>query len=515
MTGARQDGRGGRAFAWFGRLSRLVRTAIVLLVLAVLGVVSWLLVGHLTTCGDRIVWTDGQCIGVVTTGADDDVFGAGTADVLARIQEENARVERSGEPFVSVGYLLPLPRAEGGDARLAAQLRRDLVGAHVAQRRANQTRTLGEAPLIRLVVANKGDGAEHWHGVVPDLIEMAADGSRDRLVAVAVGGQSLVTTTRAIDALVGAGVPVLTVRLTADLLTSVPPAPDVPLARLAPSNTDEANAAVAYLRPLARRAMIVQDSNADDTYATSLGAAFQAAFPDAGHEVVEPVEYYDSRLGAVANTMPEILSNVCLNRPDVIYFAGRSPALEALVQALPFRPCLDLRITIVTGSDGVLFAAAAAGATPELRRGLEANAEIIYTAVAHPGAWAAAPEAFQPAAAEYLSGACEECLPRLFPDEYLDDGAVITGYDAVVTVVSAVRLGAGVNDTAPLVAQQLKRLHGREAVPGASGWLSFAATGEARDKATPVLRVRPDGSLEFLQLTSPDGVPCVPDGLSC
>jgi hypothetical protein len=512
VTGTEQDVRRRGPLGWFGRLSRLVRTAIVLVVLAVVGVATWLLVTHLTTCGERIAWIDDQCIGVVTTGADDDVFGAGTADVLARIQEENAQVEASGEPFVSVAYLLPLPRAEGGDP---AQLRRDLVGAHVAQRRANHTRTLGEAPLIRLVVANKGEGAAHWDDVVPALVEMAADGSPDRLVAVAVGGQSLVTTIRAIDALVGAGVPVLTVRLTADLLTTEPPAPDVPLARLAPSNTDEANAAVAYLRPLARRAMIVQDSNTGDPYATSLGAAFHAAFPDSAHEVIEPVEYFDSRRSGVANTMPEILGNICLNRPDVIYFAGRSPALEALVQALPFRPCLDLRVRIVTGSDAVLFAAAAADATPELRRGLEADAEIVYTAVAHPGAWAAAPGAFQPAAAEYLSGPCENCLPRLFPDEYLDDGAVITGYDAVVTAVSAVRLGAAVNDTASLVAQQLKRLHGTEAIPGASGWLSFAATGEARDKATPVLRVRPDGSLEFLQLTSPDGVPCVPDGVSC
>jgi hypothetical protein len=92
---------------------------------------------------------------------------------------------------------------------------------------------------------------------------------------------------------------------------------------------------------------------------------------------------------------------------------------------------------------------------------------------------------------------------------------VITGYDVVVAAVSAVRLGAGVNDTAPLVAQQLKRMHGTHAVPGASGWLSFAATGEARDKALPVLRLQPDGTQEFLQLTSPDGVPCVPDGISC
>jgi hypothetical protein len=463
-------------------------------------------------CAPGIERTDDeQCVGVVTTGAPDDVFGAGYADVLGRIQKENAAVEASGQPFVSVAYLLPLP-AEGDDG-LAGALRRDLVGAYVAQLRANHTRTLGEAPLVRLLVANHGKSAAHWERVVPTLVEMAS-WEAGRLVAVALGGQSLVNTSNALDALVRGRVPVLTGRLTADQLLPYQPGPDVPLARLAPTNTEEAVAASAYLRPTVRTAVIVQDSNPLDTYATSLGEAFRAAFPDATHEIVEPVEYFDSRTPAI-NTMPGILSNICLKRPDIVYFAGRSPELEALVEVLPFRPCLDLPIRIVTGSDGVLFAAAAARGTPELRRGLEANAEVIYTAVAHDGSWTGAPEAFQPAASEYLTGTCEGCLPRLFPNEYLADGAVIMGYDAIVTAVSAVRLGDGLNDTAALVSQQFKRMHGTEAVPGASGWLSFAATGEARDKATPVLRVRPDGSPEFLQLTSPDGVPCVPDGVSC
>jgi ABC-type branched-subunit amino acid transport system substrate-binding protein len=513
VTRTQHDERGHGPFRWFGRLSRLVRAAIVLGALALAVVLGWLAVMWATTCDDRIAWTDGQCIGVVSDGVADDVFGAGTADVLARVQEENARVETSGRPFVSVAYLLPLPR-EGGDRQLADQLRRDLVGAHVAQRRANHTRTLGEAPLVRLLVANHGDSAGHWREVVPALVGMAGDASEDRLVAVAVSGESLTNTTHAIDALVGAGVPVLTVRLTADLLTSTPPTPDVALARIAPTNTDEANAAATYLRPLAGRVMIVQDSNPDDAYARSLGDAFRASFPDDAHHIVEPTEYFDSGRGSVANTMPLILSSICLNRPDALYFAGRSPALEALVQALPFRPCPDLRITIVTG-DAVRFATEPGDMTPELRRGLESNAELVYTGIAHPGGWAAAPGAFQAGSVDYLTATCPDCLPRLFPGEDLNDGAVITGYDVVVAAVSAVRLGAGVNDTAPLVAQQLKRMHGTHAVPGASGWLSFAATGEARDKALPVLRVQPDGTQEFLQLTSPDGAPCVPDGVSC
>jgi hypothetical protein len=476
--------------------------------LAVIGAV----VIPLRYCSLWIANIDEQCIGIAYDHPDD-VFGGRYTDVLGRIRDENARVEASGEPFVSVAYLLPLPR-EGRDEELAAALRRDLIGAHVAQHRANHTRTLGETPLVRLVVANHGELAEHWQYVVPDLIDMAAADSPENLVAVAVGGQSLLNTGNAIDTLVRAGVPVLTVRLTADDLLRAPPGPETPLARLAPSNSDQAVAAATYLRPIANRAILVQDSNPVDTYATGLGAAFLAAFPDPTHEVLEPTEFFDSSLGNAANTMAEIVSNICLQRPDVVYFAGRSPELEALVLALPSRPCMDLRVRIVAGSDGVLFANSAARATPELRRGLEANAEIIYTPVAHPGSWAAAPGAFQPEAPQFLAGSCDSCLDRLFPGESLDDGAVIMGYDAVVAAVSAVRF-FGVNDTAPLVGQRFKRMHGSRAIPGASGWLSFEPTGEARDKAIPVLRVAPDGTQQFLQLTSPDGVPCVPDGTSC
>jgi hypothetical protein len=39
--------------------------------------------------------------------------------------------------------------------------------------------------------------------------------------------------------------------------------------------------------------------------------------------------------------------------------------------------------------------------------------------------------------------------------------------------------------------QALKRLHGTEAVHGASGWLSFASTGGPINKAVPIVALQP------------------------
>jgi hypothetical protein len=175
------------------------------------------------------------------------------------------------------------------------------------------------------------------------------------------------------------------------------------------------------------------------------------------------------------------------------------------VQALPSRICLDRPIRIVTGSDASRLASAGPGGSPELRHGLEADVELLHTALAHPEAWRAAPELFPADATDPLTGSCADCLHPLFPGEHLDDGALIIGYDAVRTAVSAVRAGDRTADTPDLVAGQLGRLHGELAVPGASGWLSFTPSGEPEGRALPVVRIRPDGGAELVGLAAPGG----------
>jgi hypothetical protein len=55
--------------------------------------------------------------------------------------------------------------------------------------------------------------------------------------------------------------------------------------------------------------------------------------------------------------------------------------------------------------------------------------------------------------------------------------------------------------------QQFGTLHDLDAVPGASGWISLDGNGDPIDKAVLILELKPDGTVEFVALSSPDGDP--------
>jgi hypothetical protein len=291
---------------------------------------------------------------------------------------------------------------------------------------------------------------------------------------------------------------------------------------VAPTNRDQAIAAATYLKREASRAVLVQDVKQGDDYLKSLGEAFRQGFkdqsPDPPKRQIVGLETYDSGLGGAANTMGAMLRNICQEKPDLVFFAGRSPALNAFVQALPARPCLhEVPIKIVAGADAVEFAAEVAS-SPDLRRGLDSNASVIYTTQAHPGAWKISEGSFNPEPKRHF-GSCEGCFIHYFPSEPLDDGASIIGYDAIVIGVTAIRPGQGneINDQPELISQQFNRMHGTEAVAGASGWISLkdGRDGSTVNKAVAILQVTTDGSVKFLNLSSVDGVPCVPTMTNC
>jgi ABC-type branched-subunit amino acid transport system substrate-binding protein len=466
-------------------------------------------------CAPGIARESDGCVGI-TDGSHGPVFGAGTADALRLIGEENARIaaDPAGKEVVTLAYVVPIP-PPGVEDDYALRLSHDVMGAAVAQRQANRTNTLGDRPLVRMLVANVGDSASPAAEPVQSLIEMAGSGfAQHKLMAVAVSGKSLDPLIEVIDELVTAEVPVLVSHLTAEQVTSTPPAADTSLARVAPTTSDEAAALAAYLRPSTGRALIVQNSDQEDRYAASLGARFREQYADATHTVVDPDETYIGG-NTAANAMDDILVNICHQRPDVVMFAGRSAELAPFVAALPKRTCLDHPIRVVTGDDGASFAEAVARDEPGLREGLRANASVAYTALAHPEAWRATPDAFAPGTADYLTGPCAECFHTLFPEESLDDSYAIMAYDAVLTAVTTIRQPDESVSSPEAVIQEFKRLHGPQAVAGASGWISLDAAGNPVDKAVAIMEVVPDGGTRFLQLSSPSGTPCRPGAAPC
>ncbi|HEY4004462.1 MAG TPA: hypothetical protein VGM60_04645 [Pseudonocardia sp.] len=461
----------------------------------------------LTHCPGQLSYQADQCVGVSDAG---DVFDPALADVLGKIRLENQRIEALGQPTLSIGVLVSMPRP-GDNPGLAISTREQLEGVYLAQHLANTLSTLGGTPLLRLVVGNAGEDTARWQSVVPDFIDRSQQQGNDRLVAVIASGDSLTPMLDAINQLFGAEIPVMPIRLTANQLSIDPSRVSFPLARPTPTNADQVRAAVTALKPSTRTALLVADTNPNDFYSTSLAAGFRASYPDATHLLIQPAETYDASLGGVANTMRGIMTSICQSQPDVVYFAGRSAALADFVRALPLRSCPNQRVRVATASDAVIFAAdVGRDSSRNLARGLESNTEITFTALAHPDAWTSRPDAFLPGAIAPLRENCADCFRRLFGDDTLTDGSVITGYDSFRVASDAIRAPAGVNDSPAHVAQWLKRLHGPLAVAGASGWISLSDTGDPVNKAVPMLRIQPDGRLTFDQLVAPQGAPCDP-----
>lgn len=489
-------------------LHRRVRIAIVfvlVLALAALGFFVWARVTH---CGPDVERVDGQCVGI-TDGTNGHVFGDATGRALDLIGEENTRI--AGDPSaVSIAYVVPIP-PPGVDDDYATRLAGDIMGVAVAQRQANRTSTVGGPPPIRVLIANIGESGQPSAEPITRLRDMATTGfNQYRLMAVAISGKSLAPLTVAIDTLLTADVPVVISHLTADRLTSLPVTADTALARVAPTTSDEAAAAAAYLRSTgARRTLIVQNTDPEDAYSQDLGKAFRERYPGNGFEIVAPDEPYNGHRKGAANTMPHIVNNLCGQQPpDALFFAGRAPELAELIAAMPYRRCLDRPITVMTGDDGASLAAAVATGSPEVRAGLAANISVAYTALAHPEAWRQAAGAFQPHSADYLTGNAPEAFPTLFPGQSLDDGYAIMAYDAIMTVVRSIRSSQTPLDSPDALIQEFKRIHGIAALPGASGWISLSPTGNTQDKAVPILGIGADGRAKFLQLSSPSGAPC-------
>lgn len=413
-------------------------------VIVTVGVIGTLLVAGVSIlmynwdpCGPDLDWLDGQCIGVTDGRA---TLSAELADVLRKIRIENERVDNSGQAAVSVGYLVPLSKSP--DDKLTELLRHELQGAHVAQLLANQTTTDGR--LIRLLVANYGDGSSKWEEVVPALAEKIR--KSERLVAVVVTGRTLDDTIKTIDELRFRKIPVIASRLTGNTLTDLnEPGGVQGLARVAPTNNDQAEAMSFFLKSTARRGFLIQDRNEEDTYLLSLGESFAEKFIDENHELLKPYGWYNSKNGGVSAQMRSILRDICVQKPDVVFFAGRTPALVELVKELPNRPCSDVSIRVVAGADAVEFPTEVKDST-DLQKALavapgKAEVSVRYTSQAHPGSWSRSPESFAQASMSRLDQSCEgnSCYRNLFFGDQMDDGAAIIGHDAIIVAIKAIR----------------------------------------------------------------------------
>lgn len=465
-------------------------------------------------CDDGLVSRAGSCIGVTDSS---DFGDPDLSAVMAKIAAENADVSASGENYYSLAYLAPLEPAEARTS-VSTGVRREIEGAYLAQYRANRTNELGDTPKIKLLVANAGPGNEHWEAVTRSLIRLSQ--GTGRLRAVLGFGNSLETTKRAIDMLTqppdgASAVAAIGSRLSADSLKLKPLNPGdrrvEGFFRIAPTNTDEAVAAVEHIRQKGyTRPLLLKDRNDADAYVTTLGAAFQNVFGDTAAE-----ETFNGSQDGLANAFDGVVRNLCVTSPDVVYFAGRGDALVKFIEILSARRCQETPINIVTGDDISGLLARAQEGDNGVNVALSGNLTVTYTSLASPALWTdtGSRSNYSDAALSYFEQNCDKCWSTQFPRESLDDSAAIMGHDATALAVTAIRRAengtgtAGVTTSA--VIQLLYQVRGANTVTGASGELSLTECGDVERKPFPLLSLGADGSSTLVRTVVSTGtLPC-------
>lgn len=430
------------------------------------------------------------------------------APVLERIAAENRRVvaaaaQPGGRPYASMVYLTPITEEFDGSAAMGA-VRRDLEGAHLAQLRTNGQLADEDDPTqavpVRLLFGQTGGSAQQRNHTVGQVL-----GARraQRIVAALGLGGSTAASQDMVEELTAGGLPAFGSVLTADSWAAVPG-----LARVAPSNADQAAAAVRHLSTgvLARaRILFVQDIAPGDQYTSTLAQQFRARI-SAGRLVRAEPTLFDSSRPGLADAFRAVVRDVCDARPGVIYFAGRGTSLPQLLTALAVRGCRSGRLTVMSGDDTMMIRHTKGFGPRELAAALGPDTiDLVYTGLAHPGAWEVAPEAFD---LDYVAPFRDGTFADAFPRSDLEDGRAIMMYDALLTAARSVQETPAVRSpTVSDVYRTLSRLRKKGPLPGASGWIALGDDGAPKDKAIPVLRIAPDGRTIAIAVTSADGSP--------
>ncbi|WP_399141501.1 hypothetical protein Q3A86_29570 [Streptomyces sp. NBUA17] len=188
----------------------------------------------------------------------------------------------------------------------------------------------------------------------------------------------------------------------------------------------------------------------------------------------------------------------------MVYFAGRGRDLPAFLESLAKRNCRNSSLMVLSGDDTsqVLQADGFKNVKDSLKTG---NIRLVYTGLAHPGAWTEERKDFfdQKAISSFGDDGNFKKISR---DGELEDGQAIMGYDAVCVAVRAIKLTAPQGKFQPdSVIQNLTGLNETNAVHGASGYISVTNNGSPMDKAIPLIEIKKDGSTKTLDVVSGSG----------
>jgi hypothetical protein len=447
-------------------------------------------------CGNGLTeeGTPKVCVGVdIDSGAL--THGDRLADLEAKVAAVNAKA--TGGDFGTIVLLMNMTPDPNSDSVGFLVLRHQIEGAITAVWRAdNQTVADGTNPPLKLMLANFGTGANYWADAVDSI---TAQQSSQHIVAVTGIGQSLDNTRQAASALSDAGIVTVGAAVTADNMNQWPDGVRIrDFFRVASTNTDMAATAVSYAAAHHyTRTMLVKDTNNQDSYADTLGTAFTAAYTARHHTKVPYAEPYLSPDGPLstmsrgqymANQFAGMHADICQDKPDLVYFAGRGTDLAAFLTSLAQGGACGLSsITVMSGDD-----ATSLEGTPLPNFG-DLKVTVLYTSQSSGNEW----QGF-PASSDQVQNYNQfsEAFGRNgFAPTDLQDGDAAISHDAVLSAATAARLDPVATTNPSTVAASFLRFACRRTIPGASGDIAFDENGNPLDKAMPIMRVQSNGNV--------------------
>ncbi|GAA1439489.1 hypothetical protein [Nocardiopsis tropica] len=486
---------------WWRRWRRLAVPALVLLLL-VPAALYW----NVFTCGgpaSGVRSVGGQCVGVTDGGY---VYHGDYTGIQASIAEENARVAAEGDGHVVRVALLGTLTFGDVSPMDPVRMRRSLEGAYTAQMRANHTRVFSDnKPGIQLLLANMGSRQEQWEPVVDDLVEMAED-ETNPLVAVIGMGVSIDSTRDVAARLNEHDISMVSSAVTADGLEHDE---TEGLMRAAPSNTEYVRALRRYLdgregTEEPPSATLVYDATEPDLFVTTLRDAYEDQLDD--HISGHPQEYVGTTVGDTpqAGLFETVTQNVCASENDTVLFAGRAPDLDAFLESLAYRSCLDRPLRVLFVATGLTIL----NDREAMARLEEGNTTLVYASAIDPRWGTGDPSADVPP--DYASfvnafheyGADPEAVPDVGDTTAFNNGYALVNHDAFAVAATAIRMTnrmdlQGGPPTASMVGSQLMLLNNAYRVPAGGGVLNYSDEygGEAAGRYVPVVEVPLEGDL--------------------
>lgn len=438
---------------------------------------------------DDLTYLDGECVGVSDGGHE---FDPAFARIEKLIKEENDWVakqhQEAGKPAFKVAMLTTLTTSD--DTPLNRnQVRNALEGAYVAQHRANHTRDVGDLNrLVQLILVNEGGAQAGSEYAVDQIIELAEDSESDIPLSI-VMGQAIGTaqTTAAAKRLSEHDIPMVSATVTANDFDF---AGIDGLLRTAPSNDDFALAFEKYLdgQDELKTAVLTYDSTKSDTFASTLAASFRDRLGE------KYIKYSDQPFPGASveagggEVFYPITQNICSVDPDMVVFAGRRLDLDAFLDSLGARICRDEPLTVLHTDVGLHDSAQGA---QKLEQALERANITLLQATSYDPAWVGDPETAPKGFAPFL----EQFRELISTDTgSLDNGYGVNNHDAMLAAVMATRianLGQAKPPPPASIRDHLLLLNGVNAIPGATGTLSFNSNrnGNPGDKFVPVIPI--------------------------